>query len=99
MQKKEIERHDTVRNLMQAFEEADDNGDGELSLEELHAALRDNDHIKVWFDKLEIATWDAEELFAVLDFDGSGAISQQEFVEGCLRAKGNASAKHLLATQ
>ena len=30
-----------------------------------------------------------------MDYDGSGAISQQEFGEGCLRAKENASSKHL----
>ena len=92
VQKREVQRRDPAWSLTLACEEADDNGDGELSLD-FRAALRGNDHIKVWFDKLELARWDAEELFAVLDYDRSGAISQQEFGEGCLRAKENA--KHL----
>jgi hypothetical protein len=49
--------------------------------------------------ELGIATYEAEELFACLDFDGNAQLSVVEFVEGCLRVHGPAQAKHLLQVE
>jgi hypothetical protein len=40
-----------------------------------------------------------EELFSVLDHDGSGELSVEEFINGCIRMKGPAKSKDLLAVQ
>ncbi|EEQ99080.1 hypothetical protein Pmar_PMAR019728 [Perkinsus marinus ATCC 50983] len=48
---------------------------------------------------IDLPVADAEELFMVLDYDGSGELSVDEFIGGCVRMKGLAQSKDLLAVQ
>jgi hypothetical protein len=48
---------------------------------------------------IDLPVSDAEELFNVLDGDGSGELSVEEFIGGCIRLKGPARSKDLLAVQ
>merc|ERR1712139_124169 len=41
----------------------------------------------------------AEGLFDILDYDDSGSLDVTEFMEGCMRARGGAKAKDVLAMQ
>merc|ERR1712137_923568 len=49
-------------------------------------------------NRLGVSALDAEELFILLDYDNSGALTSQEFVFGFRQATGLASAKQLLGT-
>lgn len=42
---------------------------------------------------------EANELFSILDVDGSGILSVEEFIGGCLKLKGIAKSTDLLAVQ
>merc|ERR1711956_47871 len=82
------------KDLGDLFDAADATGDGTLSREEM-AELLSNSKVVHWFGELGIDSSDAFMLFELLD-DGDGAISQQEFVEGITRMKGEARAQDLL---
>jgi voltage-gated sodium channel len=75
-----------MRNL---FLEMDEDCSGAVSLREVAEFFKDE---RVWsyFQALGIEAHDAERLFSLLDEDGSGDISVDEFLSGCLRLKGSA---------
>mmetsp|Transcript_136493 Transcript_136493/g.265505 ORF Transcript_136493/g.265505 Transcript_136493/m.265505 type:complete len:629 (-) Transcript_136493:314-2200(-) len=81
-------------DLAALFDEADTSGDGALSLEEL-TDLCSHPKVQYWFSDLGIDTSDATTLFELLD-DGDGAVTQQEFVDGVTRIKGEARAQDLV---
>lgn len=94
----EAARHQNVSMLANLFEEMDDDGNGELSLEEFQTALEDEAVVQQ-FQQLDIAQYEAVDLFDLLDIDHDNSITVAEFVEGCLRVRGDAKAKHLLSMQ
>merc|ERR1740117_1584095 len=53
--------------------------------------LSDESNMGDAFMALEINASDAERLFKLLDADDSGAVDVDEFCEGCLQVKGEAS--------
>ena len=62
----------TLRNTLQEmFEEADTDGSGTVSEEEFTAALK-NPSIQEKMETLQISFYDAEDLFEIVDVDGSG---------------------------
>lgn len=71
-----------MESLKNMFLELDEDGSGELSLEELLDAPESaTDQLK------EIAgSSDLEELFGLLDYDGGGTVGVEEFCEGVLKA-------------
>ncbi|CAJ1332064.1 unnamed protein product [Effrenium voratum] len=74
-------RKKQVEHLRRMFASLDEDGSGELSLEELLEAPED-----LICDLKEISTVDdLEELFSMLDYDGGGAIDTNEFCEGILK--------------
>eukprot|EP00916_Digyalum_oweni_P020886 GHVL01034781.1.p1 GENE.GHVL01034781.1~~GHVL01034781.1.p1 ORF type:complete len:453 (-),score=51.73 GHVL01034781.1:2342-3592(-) len=85
-------------NLVKIFKMSDYENDGILSLDEFKRALNQDNVIRM-LNRLDVAVVDAEELFAILDENGDGGLTQEEFVEGCLRIKGSAKSKHLLWVQ
>lgn len=95
----ERERIDCVCRLREAFEAADINHDGLLTLTELRDSLEKNEQVMDELGKLGLGLWDAKEVFTLLDFDRSGSLTAEEFMEGCLRARGSATAKHMLGLQ
>jgi len=75
-----------MESLKKMFLELDEDGSGELSLEELLEAPESaQDQLK------EIAgSGDLEELFQLLDYDGGGTVGVEEFCEGVLKASSSA---------
>merc|ERR1712178_317295 len=51
-----------------------------------------NEQLNAYFESLEVDLAEAHGLFDVLDEDLSGDVSTEEFVEGCLRLRGEATA-------
>ncbi|KAF4680697.1 hypothetical protein FOZ63_027093, partial [Perkinsus olseni] len=71
---------------------------GSLTVEEFRQAIR-NPEVESKMKLIDLPVADAEELFMVLDHDGSGELSVDEFIGGCVRLKGSAKSKDLLAVQ
>lgn len=94
----EINMQRAMEKIVEVFEIADANRDGGLSKSEFLQALRNNAVMKLLHES-EIDLHNAEELFDILDFDESGQLDVTEFLEGCMRARGEARAKDILALQ
>jgi len=79
--------------MRDAFIECDANHDGMIDRDEFERAMQKGDGdspgaLASCFERLEIPTDDALTLFDILDQDGSGELSMQEFLRGCARVKG-----------
>merc|ERR1719428_2546084 len=96
--KLEGERKKALENIYEVFRIADTDGNGELTKEEFLVALRDPEVMKN-LHEVEIDMRGAEGLFDILDYDESGNLDVTEFIEGCMRARGDAKAKDVLAVQ
>merc|ERR1719428_1795375 len=96
--KLEGERKKALENIYEVFRIADTDGNGELTKEEFLVALRDPEVMKN-LHEVEIDMRGAEGLFDILDYDESGNLDVTEFIEGCMRARGDAKAKDILALQ
>lgn len=84
--------------LGEVFCLADDDGNGELTKEEFLSSLEKSEVIR-YMQEVHIDVRSAESLFSILDFDESGSVEFDEFVEGMLNARGEAKAKDVLAVQ
>lgn len=84
-----------IRSIYEAFSHADLDNDQMLSRAEFHAGLS-NHNIKRALLNAEISLEDVDELFDVLDHQGTGQLTLEEFMEGCLRGRGVAKGKDLL---
>lgn len=87
-----------MNHLREIFDFADKDHNGSLSVEEFRSAIRQPE-VERKLKLIELPVADAEELFAILDHDGSGELSVDEFIGGCVRLKGQAKSKDLLAVQ
>ena len=67
-------------------------------MDEFRSAIRQPE-VERKLKLIELPVADAEELFAILDHDGSGELSVEEFIGGCIRLKGPAKSKDLLSVQ
>jgi voltage-gated sodium channel len=94
----ERERTRVLNHLKEIFEYADKDGNGSLTVDEFRTAIRQPE-VERKLKLIELPVADAEELFTILDHDGSGELSVDEFIGGCIRLKGNAKSKDLLAVQ
>merc|ERR1712137_342574 len=72
---------DVLRDL---FNRLDTDQSGMLSFDELNDHLHD-ENLQGYFLVLEMDPEDARDLFVLLDVDGSGELSINTFVNGCLR--------------
>lgn len=92
MVEQELEQKSHVfENLGIIFEEADVDCSGSISWEEFNETLK-TPEVQAYLSSLELRVDEAEELFMLLDSDGEGSISIDEFLHGILRLKGNARA-------
>eukprot|EP00928_Gymnodinium_smaydae_P073118 TRINITY_DN5635_c0_g5_i1.p1 TRINITY_DN5635_c0_g5~~TRINITY_DN5635_c0_g5_i1.p1 ORF type:complete len:285 (+),score=42.59 TRINITY_DN5635_c0_g5_i1:212-1066(+) len=82
MKKKE----EMMRKLRLLFEDADESGDGLLSLSELEHLLEDA-KVKSWLHTLGLEVHETKLLFHLID-DGKGYITVDEFLRGIGRLKG-----------
>ncbi|KAF4677932.1 hypothetical protein FOL47_008036 [Perkinsus chesapeaki] len=96
--RQEKERSRVLAHLKDIFEMADQDESGSLTVEEFRQAIR-NPEVESKLKLIDLPVADAEELFMVLDHDGSGELSVDEFIGGCVRLKGTAKSKDLLAVQ
>lgn len=92
------QRQFVINHLRDIFEEADVDGSGTLTLDEVVEAV----HKPSVYNKLRMIEFpvdNPENIFKLLDFDDSGELTIDEFITGCVRMKGNAKSKDLLVAQ
>merc|ERR1719382_717460 len=80
---------ENIKRMREIFKEADKDQDDTLSWEEFHEYLQDSE-VATFFGALGLDVSVARALFVLLDVDDSNAVNIDEFVQGCLRLKGNA---------
>merc|ERR1711871_1460342 len=96
--RQEKDRMRILNHLREFFEQSDEDGSGTLSVEEVQAAMNDPEAMKS-LKLIDLPLEDPHEIFSLLDVDQSGELSIDEFISGCMRIKGNAKSKDLLAVQ
>jgi len=79
-----------LKHMRAIFKEIDMDESGTVEYEELKKRLSDNIALQDYFNALELNATDTLTLFELLDQDGSGELSIDEFVDGCMRLKGEA---------
>jgi len=96
-QRKEQEKkkRDYVKRLRSIYNAADTSGDGTINRAEFSAMVQ-NPHVNVILKMMDINMHDAEELFNVLDIQGTGEITFEDFVGGVTRMKGAARSVDLI---
>lgn len=83
-----------IASIRKLFEELDTSGDGSITLNEFEDHLGE-ERMQAFLHTIEIDTADAWTFFKLLDADGGGSVDIDEFVEGCLRLRGNAKSIHV----
>jgi voltage-gated sodium channel len=96
LKKAEAELKTALLTLYEAFTEMDVDGDLQVTREEFLQGM-ENVKVKLALSKVDISPQDAQEMFDILDVDQSGSLKMEEFIEGCVRGRGPAKAKDLLA--
>jgi len=96
--KQHFEKKKALGRLYQVFKLADRDGNEQLSKEEFLTALKMPDVARALYE-VDIDMGDAESLFDILDYDGSGQLDVTEFIQGCMNARGSAKARDVLAAQ
>merc|ERR1712032_589356 len=83
------ERQKHIKNVQELFTRVDTSGSGELTWETFADHFSDP-RVQAYFRFLKIDTdiCGAESLFRMLDFDGNGRVSIDEFVGGCMKLRG-----------
>lgn len=95
---KEKQRAMVFSQLKEIFENADVDGSGTLSLDEVVDAMSKPEV----HNKLRMIEFPADrpaEIFNLLDYDGKGELYIEDFITGCIRMKGQAKSKDLLVAQ
>lgn len=82
----------------EVFRRADGNGDGQITKEELMEALLKPD-VRLYLREVGIDITNAEFIFDVVDYDGSGKLEYKEFAMALVKARGEAKAQDVLALQ
>jgi len=80
-----------IEQAVKWFVEADKDGSGKLSWEELRDVMRD-DEVRTFMLASGIDVASAGKIFQLLDTDGSGSLSPEEFVDNLITLQGNAKA-------
>eukprot|EP00930_Biecheleria_cincta_P037799 TRINITY_DN25977_c0_g1_i1.p1 TRINITY_DN25977_c0_g1~~TRINITY_DN25977_c0_g1_i1.p1 ORF type:complete len:642 (+),score=136.17 TRINITY_DN25977_c0_g1_i1:66-1991(+) len=92
---KEMEyKEELVSIVEQVFMELDKNHSGSLNIEEFEQHV-DDEKIMAYLRSRDIDIGQVRTLFMLLDVDGTGDVSMEEFVNGILRLKGGASSMDL----
>eukprot|EP00440_Ansanella_granifera_P066796 gb/GFBE01072440.1/.p1 GENE.gb/GFBE01072440.1/~~gb/GFBE01072440.1/.p1 ORF type:complete len:233 (+),score=70.88 gb/GFBE01072440.1/:1-699(+) len=80
-----------VRNLRLIFETIDGSSKGLITLHDMETVLASEDvRLKTYLEALDLQVDDAWNLFKLLDRQDTNAVTIENFVEGCLRLKGQA---------
>lgn len=94
----ERDRQRVFDHLREIFESADEDGSGTLTLAEVQKAIN-KPEIYNKLKMIEFPVEDPKQIFMLLDYDNSCELSIDEFIAGCIRMKGHAKSKDLLAAQ
>eukprot|EP00930_Biecheleria_cincta_P015400 TRINITY_DN12870_c0_g3_i1.p1 TRINITY_DN12870_c0_g3~~TRINITY_DN12870_c0_g3_i1.p1 ORF type:complete len:569 (+),score=97.82 TRINITY_DN12870_c0_g3_i1:154-1860(+) len=95
---REIDRKEEyIALLRDFFSVIDDDGSGEISLEEFDEILKDPT-LSAYFRVLGFDLDDAGRFLSIMDLDGSETIQLEEFIYGCQRFKGAAQGVDMAAT-
>lgn len=93
--KEQIEQEDAlVKDLRKIFHEADADSSGLLSWDEFNKHLQEP-RILATLASLDLDVSEAQSLFRILDYSGSGEVNVHDFVWGFMRLKGNAKSADL----
>ncbi|CAJ1346282.1 unnamed protein product [Effrenium voratum] len=82
--------------VYKVFLDGDADQDGVLTKEEFLEQI-EQPKVSRYFEELGIDPNEAEYLFTILDYDGSGCLDASEFVGGLLKVIGSAKAKDIMA--
>lgn len=93
-QRKKVEEISNA--LRKVFVELDTDGSGEMSLAEFLSYCNEED-VKAYMESMELGVYEAEELFRLLDKHSSGSVSIEDFINGCIRVKGQAKCMDLMS--
>jgi len=85
------EKHSLINMIRGIFEDSDVDGSGQVTFLEFQKLL-DNPDMVAYLEAMGIDSSEAQGLFSLLDDDGSGVVSIEEFITGFLRLKGSAKA-------
>merc|ERR1719420_419536 len=88
----EKQQHKVLESLRAIFEAADIDGSGDLDRDEFNAAMKQK-HVR---DRLQLIDIPISELNELLDEDGSGSITIDEFFKGCVKLKGVAKSRDII---
>merc|ERR1712085_207072 len=81
-------------DIKEFFRQADADKSGQLSWEEFRDHLED-DRVKAYFQTLNLDIRQAHILFKLLDCNDNGEVGIEEFIDGCLRLRGQAKSLDL----
>lgn len=80
-----------MQHLHEFFKRADTEKSGKLTMEKFES-MRHDPKLQMFLREVDLDGEEAEDLFKLLDLDGSNEIDADEFVQGCLRLHGPAKA-------
>lgn len=83
------EKDEWVKRMNLFFYELDEDGDGNLDIDEFTAHL-ENDSMVAYLSFLGIDGANATQMFRLLSNNGNKSLTAEEFVNGCLRVRGAA---------
>eukprot|EP00747_Dinoflagellata_sp_TGD_P212284 gnl/TRDRNA2_/TRDRNA2_85406_c0_seq1.p1 gnl/TRDRNA2_/TRDRNA2_85406_c0~~gnl/TRDRNA2_/TRDRNA2_85406_c0_seq1.p1 ORF type:complete len:607 (-),score=114.66 gnl/TRDRNA2_/TRDRNA2_85406_c0_seq1:114-1886(-) len=92
----ESEIEQASEKILDIFNAGDEDGNGFLTKDEFYAAISRPDVMR-FLHEVGVRPGQADNLFDVLDYDESGRLDVQEFVQGVMLARGEARSKDLLA--
>lgn len=78
-----------LREIVEAFLEADRDKSGSLSWPEFHEYMAD-EKVRAYFESLDIDVSCAQKIFDLIDTEQAGDVDLEEFVIGCLNYRGQA---------
>lgn len=82
-------KDDLIHMFQRVFEELDADESGSITLQEFEDHI-DDERIEAFLEHLGLTVSQVKLLFFLIDVDGSGQVSLEEFVAGCLKLKGGA---------
>jgi len=88
---KEDKDLDLVNRVRELFITADDDRSGCITWEEFKKHIG-SPHMEEYFRSIDLDLSEAKSFFSLLDIHGSGRITSEDFLNGCLRLRGTARA-------
>ncbi|CAE8707090.1 unnamed protein product, partial [Polarella glacialis] len=84
LEKKKMSQRETFQRIYKVFKDGDADKDGVLTKEEFLLEMNRED-IKRHLEQIGINVCEAENLFSILDYDGSGSLDAEEFLQGLMK--------------